>query len=294
MTTTSPELTARIKAANTVARRHFGVFQWPTIAVATTLVAIQVAAFAVSLAGPLPLLVALAVAALLQYPLYICYHEAAHGNIARGRARWVNEALGSMLATVLGVPLVAHRKEHLAHHAYTNREGGDPDRVAFTDGRFGLRSSLVLLAQQYRFYVSKCWSTTPGGERVRFVVETVVIVAVRAVVIVAFGWRGALLVVFTPLLGVALIAYLVVYLVHSVPAPLPEGRWIDTVSYETDHLPRPLRRLIDWAWMGHHVHGIHHLYPKVPFYRQQMVFEEIRDLMVELDAPVRRLWPRFR
>ncbi len=90
-----------------------------------------------------------------------------------------------------------------------------------------------------------------------------------------------------------MIAYLVVYLVHSVPTPLPEGRWIDTVSYETDHLPGILRRAVNWAWMGHHVHGIHHLYPKVPFYRQQAVFDEINDLMVDMGAPVRRLWPRY-
>ena len=291
MSTTSPELTDRVKAANLVARRHFGVFQWPTIVLSTAFVAIEVAAVSLSLAGSFPLLAALALAALLQYPAYICYHEAAHGNIARGRARPLNDVVGSMLAVVLGVPLVAHRREHLAHHAYTNREGGDPDRVAFTGGRFDAGSPIRLLAQQYRFFGSDGWPTASRGERVWFLVETAAILAVRAALIVAFGWRGAVLVVGIPLLGVALIAYLVVYLVHSVPEPLAEGRWIDTVSYETDHLPRPVRRMVEWGWMGHHVHGIHHLYPKVPFYRQQGVFEEIRSLMVDMGAPVRRLWP---
>ena len=101
MTTTTPELTDRIKAANAVARRHFGVFQWPTVIVSTVLVTIQLAAFAASLGGALPLLVALGLAAVIQYPAYICYHEAAHGNIGQGRAKVVNEAVGTVLALSL-------------------------------------------------------------------------------------------------------------------------------------------------------------------------------------------------
>ena len=292
MATSDPELTGRIKEANLLARQHFGVFQWPTLVLITVLVAVQVALVGASLTGQLPLVLAVALVALLQDPSYICYHEAVHGNIAGGRASVVNEAAGSLLGVLLGVPLIAHRKEHLAHHAYTNREGADPDRIAFTRGRFGVGSSVRLLAQQYRFFVSRSWAAATRGERVRFAFETAVILALRGALIAAFGWQGLVVVVAVPLIGVALIGYLVVYLVHAVPAPLPEGRWVDTVSYETDHLPRPARRLVEWGWMGHHVHGIHHLYPKIPFYRQQAVFEEIRGLMVDLGAPVRRLWAR--
>ncbi|MDH3704476.1 MAG: fatty acid desaturase [Acidimicrobiia bacterium] len=290
MAPTDPELADRIKAANTVARRHFGVFQWPTVALVGALVAAQIALIGATLAGPVPLMVGIVVLAVLQYPTYICFHETAHGNIARGRARGLNDVVGSALGVVLGVPLVAHRREHLAHHAYTNREGADPDRVAFAGGRFDFASPIRLFVQQYRFYVHNGWPVASGFEKARFLAETAVTVTVRVALIAAFGWRGAVLVVATPILGVALIAYLVVYLVHAVPEPLAEGRWIDTVSYETDHLPRPVRRLVDWGWMGHHVHGIHHLYPTVPFYRQQRVFEEIRCLMVDLGAPMRRLW----
>lgn len=292
MPTYDPQLTGRIKNANLTARQHFGVFQWPTLVLITILVAVQIALVGTSLTGQFPLALAVALVALLQYPSYICYHEAAHGNIAGGRARAVNEVAGSVLGVVLGVPLIAHRQEHLAHHAYTNREGADPDRIGFANGRFEAGSSVRLLGQQYRYFMSRSWATATRSERVQFALETTAVLALRLTLIAAFGWQGLVVVVAVPLLGVALIGYLVVYLVHAVPAPLPEGRWVDTVSYETDHLPRPVRRLVQWGWMGHHVHGIHHLYPKIPFYRQQAVFEEIRDLMIDLNAPVRRLWAR--
>ena len=290
MPTSDPQLTDRIKAANVIARQHFGVFQWPTLVLMTVLVAVQVALIGAGLTGQFPLALAVALVALLQYPSYICYHEAAHGNIAGGRVTVVNETAGSLLGVVLGVPLIAHRKEHLAHHAYTNRDGADPDRIAFARGRFEAGSSVRLLGQQYRFFVSRSWAAATRGERLRFALETGIILALRAALIAAFGWQGLVVVATVPLVGVALIGYLVVYLVHAVPAPLPEGRWVDTISYETDHLPRAVRRLVEWGWMGHHVHGIHHLYPKVPFYRQQEVFDEIRGLMADLGAPVRRLW----
>jgi len=290
MTAPTSRLQDRIKEANRVARRHFTGFQAPTVLLIVVLLAALAATVALTLAGSLPLVAGIVVAGVLHFPLYICFHEAAHGNIATGRLRAVNEVLGSVLGVTLGVPLVVHRKEHLAHHAYTNRAGADPDRDAFPDGRFSLAGCAYMFVVQYRFLASTAWARFSRRERVWCLADVAVALGVRLTLVVFFGWRAAILLVAALLVASAVISFLLVFLVHARPVPLPEGRWIDTLSYDTGHLPPVLRRLVDWGWMGHQVHSIHHLYPSVPFYRQQDVFEEIRDLMIDLDAPVKPLW----
>jgi beta-carotene hydroxylase len=42
-----------------------------------------------------------------------------------------------------------------------------------------------------------------------------------------------------------------------------------------------------WGYQDYH--SIHHLFPKVPFYRYRRLFNEIADRMDQMGAPVYRL-----
>ena len=44
-----------------------------------------------------------------------------------------------------------------------------------------------------------------------------------------------------------------------------------------------------WLWLFQNYHSIHHLFPRVPFYRYPSVFGDIEEIMVARGAPVYHL-----
>jgi beta-carotene hydroxylase len=50
-----------------------------------------------------------------------------------------------------------------------------------------------------------------------------------------------------------------------------------------------LGRLVTLAWVYQNYHSIHHLFPRVPFYRYPALFNDIEDTMVARGAPIYRL-----
>jgi beta-carotene hydroxylase len=61
------------------------------------------------------------------------------------------------------------------------------------------------------------------------------------------------------------------------------GRYVDT---STVLLSGPLHELITWLWMFQNYHSIHHLFPRVPFYKYAKLYQEIEDIMIAKGAPV--------
>jgi beta-carotene hydroxylase len=64
------------------------------------------------------------------------------------------------------------------------------------------------------------------------------------------------------------------------------GPYVDT---STIVIPRLLSTLLRVLWGYQDYHSIHHLFPKVPFYRYRRLFNEIADRMDQMGAPVYRL-----
>ena len=46
------------------------------------------------------------------------------------------------------------------------------------------------------------------------------------------------------------------------------------------------RVALNWLWMFQNYHSIHHLFPRVPFYKYAELYEEIEDVMAARQAPV--------
>ena len=103
---------------------------------------------------------------------------------------------------------------------------------------------------------------------------------------VALGYwvEGAALFLVGGLGGVLLTMYLFAYLVHTPHEA--EGRYLDT---STIIIPGRLGRVLTLAWGFQNYHSIHHLFPRVPFYRYCQVFDEIEDVMNARGAPIYRL-----
>ena len=64
------------------------------------------------------------------------------------------------------------------------------------------------------------------------------------------------------------------------------GRYVDT---STIILPAWINGPVTWLWLFQNYHSIHHLFPRVPFYRYRAVFERIADIMAARGAPIYRI-----
>jgi len=86
------------------------------------------------------------------------------------------------------------------------------------------------------------------------------------------------------LIGAIIVLYLFAYVVHRPHEKV--GRYLDT---STILLPRPLHALITWLWLFQNYHSIHHLFPRVPFYKYAQLYGELEEIMLAKGAPIYRI-----
>ena len=86
------------------------------------------------------------------------------------------------------------------------------------------------------------------------------------------------------LIGLSILLYLFAYIVHRPHDAV--GRYVDTSTIRVSGL---VGKVLTWLWVFQNYHSIHHLFPKVPFYRYVQVFDEIEAIMARRQAPLYRL-----
>ena len=64
------------------------------------------------------------------------------------------------------------------------------------------------------------------------------------------------------------------------------GRYVDT---STIVVAGPVNGVMTWLWLFQNYHSIHHLFPRVPFYRYRELFDAIEPIMLARGAPIYRL-----
>lgn len=188
-------------------------------------------------------------------------HEASHGNVAR--ARWLNALAGELAASVMLCRFLAFRQIHLRHHRFTNDPQRDPDR--FTGEGPWWQRPLRLAATDLHYYVEY----DPGalrasrGERALSIASAVAVAAVAVALLRTGHAVDAILVWVLPLRASMFTAALLVdYLPHM--RPTAPRRADDPLGHTAQVAPTPLT---DALALCHTHHLLHHLWPKVPFYR---------------------------
>ena len=275
------------------ARQYMGVVAWPTIVLGLVAGASYLATVVLALTGVLSLMAAVPLVALLTYVSYTVLHESVHGSIGGNRRslRLINEALGYMAAWILMIPLTAHRHEHMAHHRCTNDEERDPDyHVGQMSSSLpaAARAVVRVSIRQFSYYAKTRWSQAPSKQKRILCLEVAAALIPRLSVLVAGYWiEGLALFVLAWLIGAIVVLYLFAYIVHRPHRQV--GRYVDT---STILLPGLLHRPLTWVWLFQNYHSIHHLFPRMPFYKYATVYEEIKEVMSAKGAPVYRITVR--
>lgn len=288
----SQDLSALNREAINAAKQYMGQICWPTV----ILVAFVVLSFVINLTlfvmGVTPPWLAGILLAALTYMSYTPLHEAAHGNIhgKHDELSWLNDLCGYLVAPLIAVPYASHRLEHFTHHRYTNQPGKDPDFVVseFGQGPWGAFTTVLkFLWVQNTFFVTHHWRSATLKERAIYCAE----------VSISLGWRVAFLsIVNQPgtawvillgyLFGGLFTAYWFAYRPH-IPYQTPD-RYRNTNSLIMPTWMKPL----EWFWLGQNLHSIHHLFPRVPFYRYHALHREIEPALRAHGTPILGIFSR--
>lgn len=272
------------------AKRHMGSVAWPTVILGVAVAAGYVATPILVVTDFMPLLLAVPLMAFFTYAAYTVLHDAAHGSISgsNGGLRWLNEAVGYIAAWILMIPMTAHRHEHLAHHRHTNQPDGDPDYVVADMTRSPLRAIRAaekMYIGQFRYYRDNRWHKGPRSQNLYLCLEVIAAWVPRLAFVLAGFWlEGLALFVIAGGVGFAVLMYLFAYIVHRPHETV--GRYVDTSTFVVNGA---MGKLVTALWGYQNYHSVHHLFPRVPFYKYRVLFDEIEPVMVARGAPIYHL-----
>ncbi|WP_370308124.1 fatty acid desaturase family protein [Sinimarinibacterium flocculans] len=288
----SADLAALNKQAILAAQQHMNRVAWPTVLLVAAVLAGFVATLGLFAAGLMPAWIATPLIAALTYMSYTPLHEAAHGNIHGGRDRlkWLNDLCGYLVAPIIMVPYGSHTVEHFTHHRYTNQPDKDPDYVVSRMGAGPVAAFLTVfrfLWVQNSFFVQNHWVKATRGERLTYLAEIAVSVGWRVAFLVLVSQPGTVaVIVLGYILGGLFTAYWFAYRPH-IPYRDP-ARYRNTNSLIMPRWMKPF----EWFWLGQNLHSIHHLFPRVPFYRYHALHREIEPVLRAHGTPIVGLFSR--
>lgn len=236
--------------------------------------------------GVLPIWAAALLNTIFAYLAFTPAHEAAHGNIhgTHARLKWLNELIGWACAGVLLAPFSAFRVLHLTHHSHTNDSERDPDYwVAGPPSEVAFRC-LTILPHYYWDFIRGPTSRTGAARKKRWASLWGALVLAAGISLGSWlGYGGIILTlwVIPAVLASSLLALVFDWLPH-VPHVSTE-RYLDTRVL--------LFPGLELLLVGQNYHLIHHLYPRIPFYRYAACFRTIRPTLEAEGANITELWP---
>ncbi|TAM12285.1 MAG: fatty acid desaturase [Nevskiaceae bacterium] len=281
------------KQAVAAARDYMGAVAWPTAVFALLTVALYVVNAGLYAAGWMPLLPAVLICGALTFFSYTPLHEAVHDNIngRNEKLKWLNDLCGYIVAPLIWVSYSSHRTEHFTHHRFTNQGDKDPDFM-LSSVRNGLHAFVVysvkFLWVQNTFYVKGgAWAKASMRERATYVAEIVFAIGWR----VAFfawlpSWETGVFLLAGFFLGALFTVYWFAYRPHY-PYDNP-ARYRNTSSLVMPWWMKP----VEWFWLGQNIHSIHHLFPRVPFYRYHVLHRRIEPIMRAHGTPIVGIFSR--
>jgi beta-carotene hydroxylase len=270
-----------------IARRHINRFPWLAVAVGLAVPVLWLTLWPLVLTGLMPVWAGFGAATLLAIIGYLPSHEAQHDIIARpgSRLRWLNELVGHAATLPLALPYGLAKATHVEHHKHTNKPDLDPDYASRAPGP--LRA--VWHAIQNRQPRAKGGFVAYARTMVRIGrLDLLLTAAIYRLswfaILSALAWSGyaieaAALWWLPHHVGYIYIQY---YLSWAPHHPANEtGRYRHTRSFRA--------ALGNIGSLGMQYHVVHHLHPRIPFWRTPRAYWEMKPLLEAQGARVNDL-----
>ena len=260
----------------TAINQDAGEFAWKTLILLGGCYAMWATAVVCYSTGVLPLWCAFLLVLAAMYAMFTPMHEASHHNIGgrNQKLRWVDTLAGNLAAAALVVPYVGFERLHYSHHQNTNIVGKDPDLwVNGSNSLMIILRCLTIFPKQMYFFLSQPIATRK--QKAQGVIIYLSILAIAIVGCLSGFWVEVVVLWLLPAwLGLGILAYCFDYLPH-VP-------FIETKVFKNTRnvgMPR-----LNYIFLYQNYHQIHHLNPRIPFYKYYRSFKRIEPLLAEKNS----------
>ncbi len=222
---------------------------------------------------------AFVLATLSLFAIFTPLHDGVHQSVSK--IRWLNELVGRLSGIFLFAAFETFRWVHLEHHKHTNEPGADPDLWSGRGPWWALPFRWA--TQDLHYIVLEHRAGRTLGQRLPlFVTYGGIFVAIA--VLTAMGYGRILLFawILPARVAITLLAFAFDYLPHRPHAVLQR----DNRYLATSVMPS---RALGVVLLYQNYHLIHHLYPAVPFYRYERVWEGKREFFEQQGVRIERL-----
>ncbi len=260
-----------------------GMVAWPTVYLALGIVAAFAAVCTLGTLGIIPLWLGLILNTLILYADQTPLHEACHGNIAGRDSRylWLNHLIGFACGAILLHEYKAFRYMHLAHHRETNNPEIDPDHWVAVKNPVLVAFRCLTIVFWYHQYFWKNIAfkfRNPGmlPLAIHIILAYAILYGLALALAVMGYWREVLMLwIFPHILASAMIIYFFAYLTHK-PHQVHE-RYRDTnIFWVRGKIVEPI---VNWFYWFQNFHLIHHLFPRIPFYKYGKAFRDLKPVL---------------
>lgn len=263
---------------------------WPTVRLFVSLWAGLISVIIIAFAGLIPLWVGCLINTVILYALAHINHEAIHRNISAGnpKMRWLNEVIGHFGSFWFFLPFLAFKAVHLAHHAATNDPEDDADLWVDRRNPIAVFIACVTILVGYEL---KIWKLAREGRLKKssvisiYLQRTAFLVLFGSTFVMGFGHEAFMLWVLPGLLVMPFLAFFFAYIVHY-PHSSREHYQASNVLLA----PRWAQPFVTAVFVFQNYHLVHHLNPRIPFYRYGEVFRKIRPQLEEKHAAIKQLF----
>jgi fatty acid desaturase len=266
-------------------------FAWPSLATFVSMAgAIGLVSF-LTVAGVLSYWVAVPANAVCLYVLAHLNHEAFHSNIngTDYKAKWLNEAIGRFISFVFWFSMPAFRAVHFAHHRFTNDPDLDADMWMARKNPLTVLGACMTLQMRYEVQMLRLFrkGVIPARVVVEFYIERALNIALVAAAFWAgFGFEVVMLWLLPAYLTLPFLALLFAYVVHhphdrSGDKHRNTGVWLSGRKF--------LQPAVTAVFVFQNYHLVHHLHPRIPFYRYGKAFRAMRADLERENAAIRTL-----
>lgn len=286
------DLAALNKEAIAAAKPYMGRVSWITIGLTGFVMFAYTANLILFAMGYTPAWLATILMGVFTYMSYTPLHEAAHGNIHGNneRLQWLNDLCGYLMAPMISIPFASHRHEHFTHHRYTNIPDKDPDFVAQGLGKGLVTAAITVLKfiwVQNSYFARHRWNKASLKEKIIYCLEVIFSIGWKAAFITLTAQPGVAVVI---LLGYLLGGYFTGYWF----AYRPHLPYKETKRYKNTNsmlMPKWMKPL-EWFWLGQNLHSIHHLFPRVPFFKYHSLHADIEPILRAQGTPIIGIFDR--
>lgn len=261
---------------------------WPSIKLFVDVLAVWVASTALAATGTWPWVVSLVLNAVAGYVLFTISHEATHRALGRSLAlnEWLGRAVNFLFAPHISFRFL--RYMHMRHHRCTNQDEHDPDYYSSGGPAWLLPIRWATGDFNYLRIYLPLFSSRPRGEQVELIVTWLLMASIVAWSIAAGHFFLVLVLWILPSrITLFLLGWTFDYLPHYGLESSAGNDPIRATRHRAGGEP-----LLTLLLMYQNYHLLHHLQPRVPFYRYIRAWNRHEDAYLARRPVLVDVWGR--